>query len=139
MLASNSMCRWRTDRTTLLTILQEDHPFPPADLGRRTTLVRRLARPLIRRRLQLLTEKIIQEDNAVCEHMQAIVHQLDRPQILGSQKRIAWFEENYADIVGDLVIVVDEGRSLAAIISSVPLNTSASSSKFLRCSSKVLG
>jgi phenylpropionate dioxygenase-like ring-hydroxylating dioxygenase large terminal subunit len=91
------------DRTTLLTILQEDHPFPPADLGRRTTLVRRLARPLIRRRLQLLTQKIIQEDNAVCEHMQAIVHQLDRPQILGRQEeRIAWFEENYADIVGDL-------------------------------------
>jgi phenylpropionate dioxygenase-like ring-hydroxylating dioxygenase large terminal subunit len=90
------------NRTTLLTMVQED-PFPPSDLGRRKTLVRWLKRPLRRQMTWRFIQMIVQEDNTVCERMQAIAHQLDQPQIFGKQEeRIAWFEENYADVVGDL-------------------------------------
>ncbi|WP_188612341.1 aromatic ring-hydroxylating oxygenase subunit alpha [Chelatococcus reniformis] len=90
------------DRTRLFMIIQ-DYPRPAADQSRSRALVRRLKLPIILRSAQLMTRKIFKEDNAVCEHMQAIVHQLDRPPILGRQEeRIGWFEENYADVVGDL-------------------------------------
>jgi hypothetical protein len=87
------------DRTSMLTIMQEPTVLP----GGRMAAVRWLAAPLLRRMEQRVVKKVLQEDNAVCEQMYSIVQQLDRPQIFSSQEqRIAWFEENYADVVGDL-------------------------------------
>ena len=89
------------DRTMLLTVAQDD-AFPQTGLGLRKTMLRRLGQPVFRRMFWRTAQSIVQEDNDVCERMQSIVHQLDSPQIYGKhEQRIAWFEENYADVVGD--------------------------------------
>lgn len=87
------------DRTAILTVLQDPRILP----GGRIEKMRRIAVPLLRGFQVRTGRKVLQEDNAVCEQMQSIIHQLDQPQILGSQEqRIAWFEENYREVVGDL-------------------------------------
>lgn len=89
------------DRTTLRTIIQE---WRPADPGyrRARAIAEKLARPAINRVAAYSAYRIARQDNAVCENMQSIAAQQNYPQILGKQEqRIRWFEENYADVVGD--------------------------------------
>ncbi len=88
------------DRTLLRSIYAEA-PFPPVDVSFVQGLARRIARPFVPWVMPYYMRKIVQEDNEVCEHMQTIVDQIDGPQILGRhEERIAWFEENYAEVVG---------------------------------------
>jgi len=90
------------DRTLLLSIFHEA-PFPTPDSNAAKAFARRLAMPLARVLVPMFVHKVALEDNVVCERMQSVARQLDTPQILGRQEqRIGWFEENYAEVVGEL-------------------------------------
>jgi len=44
-------------------------------------------------------KRVVNEDAAVCERMQAVAHQIDRPPLLGAQEeRIGWFEESLREL-----------------------------------------
>jgi hypothetical protein len=46
-------------------------------------------------------QRVIQEDVVVCERIQSVAHQIDRPPLLGAfEKRIAWFDQSIGDLVG---------------------------------------
>ena len=65
----------------------------------------RLTRPfseLIRSRIvRYYVEKTGDEDHRACEEWQTIAHQIDRWPILGAQEtRVEWFEESYAQALG---------------------------------------
>ena len=88
------------DRTILRSYYAEA-PFAAQDANFLQGVARRIARPFVPFVLPYYMRKIVQEDNDVCEQMQTIVDQIDKPQILGKhEERIAWFEENYAEVVG---------------------------------------
>ena len=45
--------------------------------------------------------RVVNEDAAVCERIQEVAHQIDKPPILGAQEeRIAWFEESIRNLTG---------------------------------------
>jgi len=75
-------------------------PYPPEDRGLLLNLWfanLALYMPLV---MRYLSGKVNAEDQAVCEHLQSIAHQIDGLPILGLQEeRIAWFEEAYADAI----------------------------------------
>jgi hypothetical protein len=75
-------------------------PYPPEDHGLLLNLWfanLALYMPLV---MRYLSGKVNAEDQAVCEHLQSIAHQIDGLPILGLQEeRIAWFEEAYADAI----------------------------------------
>jgi phenylpropionate dioxygenase-like ring-hydroxylating dioxygenase large terminal subunit len=86
---------------TILRSIYAEAPFPPTDANFLQGLARRIARPFVPFVMPYYMHKIVQEDNDVCEHLQTIADQIDRPQVLGKhEERIVWFEENYAEIVG---------------------------------------
>lgn len=46
-------------------------------------------------------KKIMREDNVICAGLQATAHQIRDEQLLGTfERRIGWFEEAYADLLG---------------------------------------
>ena len=90
------------DRTLLRSIYQEA-PFPPQDANFLRKLMRKIAAPFLPWIVPLYLRKIIREDNEVCEKLQTSIAQIEGPMILGKQEEcIAWFEENYAEVVGEI-------------------------------------
>lgn len=88
---------------TLLRSIYRAAPFPPQDAGFLRTAMRKIAAPFLPWIVPLYLRKIVREDNEVCEQLQAAAEQIDGPMILGKQEeRIAWFEENYAEVVGKI-------------------------------------
>jgi phenylpropionate dioxygenase-like ring-hydroxylating dioxygenase large terminal subunit len=88
------------DRTMLLTHMHAI-PVSSSRMGRLKRLVYRAVRPLVLRLGWRRVQSIALEDNAVCSRIQTMAGQLDRPMILGRQEeRIAWYEENYSEVVG---------------------------------------
>jgi len=84
------------DRTAVFTVLRD--PF--INSGGRMATISWLALPVLRWLERWIVQRVLQEDRAVCEQMQSIVHQLDQPQMFGSQEQqVAWFEENYQEVV----------------------------------------
>lgn len=63
----------------------------------------RATRPItdfFRRRIYLYYfARVVGEDAAVCEHIQQVAHQIDKPPLLGLQEeRVGWFEESIRDL-----------------------------------------
>lgn len=86
---------------TLLRSIYRAAPFPPQDANFLRKVMRVAAAPFVPWVMPFYLRKIIREDNEVCEKLQANIGLVDGPMILGKQEeRIAWFEENYADVVG---------------------------------------
>jgi len=66
----------------------------------------RLTRPitdLFRRPIYMhYYRRVVDEDMAVCERIQEVAHQIDKPPLLGAQEeRIAWFEASIRDLTAD--------------------------------------
>ena len=90
------------DRTLLRSIFQKA-PFPPQDKSLLRKIMRKVAAPFLPWIVPVYLRKIIREDNEVCEKLQTTIGQVGGAMILGKQEeRIAWFEENYAEVVGDI-------------------------------------
>jgi phenylpropionate dioxygenase-like ring-hydroxylating dioxygenase large terminal subunit len=90
------------DRTMLLSYVQATPTAAPTMRRWKRTLYA-VMRPLARRLIFRMGQKIVGEDVAVCNNMQSTAPQLDRPMILGMQEeRIGWYEENYRQVVGDV-------------------------------------
>jgi phenylpropionate dioxygenase-like ring-hydroxylating dioxygenase large terminal subunit len=92
---------------TVLHSYYYEMPFQPKDQSFFKGLIRRIARPFLPLFIPYFMRKIIREDNEVCERQQDVAEQMNQFPIFGKQEeRIAWFEENYAEIVG----VIDTPR-----------------------------
>ncbi len=88
---------------TMLHSYYFEAPFQADDTSFLKGLIRRIARPFLPWAVPYFMRKIIREDNEVCEQQQAVAEQFDRFPIFGKQEeRIAWFEENYAEVVGKI-------------------------------------
>lgn len=86
---------------TLLRSYYFEAPFQAAPPTFFKRVIRAVARPFLPWAVPYFMRKIIREDNEVCEKQQSIVEQIEGFPILGKQEeRIAWFEENYAQVVG---------------------------------------
>lgn len=89
------------DRTLLMTRYYPA-PFPAQDQGLRGNLSRRLLAPWIPLVLPMRTRKIVGEDNAVCERLQAVAGQTTgRPRLARHEERIGWFEQTYDEWLND--------------------------------------
>jgi phenylpropionate dioxygenase-like ring-hydroxylating dioxygenase large terminal subunit len=55
---------------------------------------------IFRRRIYLhYFARVVAEDATVCEHIQEVAHQIDKPPLLGAQEeRVGWFEESIRDL-----------------------------------------
>ena len=81
---------------TLLTTRFFPAPFPVQDQGLRQGLIRRLIAPWLPLAVAMSTRKIVGEDNAVCERLQAVAGQtVGQARLARHEQRIAWFEESY--------------------------------------------
>lgn len=75
--------------------------YAPADFAAGRSALRRLCDRVldVPRNLALRygLDKVIGEDNAVCEGLQRVAHQASGPPLLGAQEqRVAWFDQAYA-------------------------------------------
>ncbi len=63
----------------------------------------RHASDLVRNRLvQHYSRRVIREDNTICESVQAVAHQIERPPYLAAlEERIGWFEQSYRQLVAE--------------------------------------
>ncbi len=75
-------------------------PYPPEEHGTLKSLYfanMAMWMPVI---MRYMSDRVNAEDQAVCENLQTIAHQIDGWPIFGKQEeRIAWFEETYAQIM----------------------------------------
>ncbi|MGB7259117.1 MAG: SRPBCC family protein [Pseudolabrys sp.] len=73
------------------------YPAPfPADHSKYSRWGRPFTDPIRRHLVRHYVQKVFGEDNAVCEHLQEIAHQVqDRPILSALEERIGWFEESY--------------------------------------------
>jgi phenylpropionate dioxygenase-like ring-hydroxylating dioxygenase large terminal subunit len=77
-------------------------PFKPAERGTTHRLLRIAAAPWLPLIVPFYMRKITSEDNAVCERMQPQArHMRGRPILGRHEERIGWFEETYAQALGE--------------------------------------
>jgi len=77
-------------------------PFPATDKSRWAGLYRRVVAPFAYYVVPFYIRKIFSEDNGICEGIQTMAAQIDAFPILGRhEERVAWFEEVYAETVGN--------------------------------------
>jgi nitrite reductase/ring-hydroxylating ferredoxin subunit len=88
------------DRTTFRSW---SYPAPFATDFSWFTRVTRPITDLFRRPIYMHYYKnVVDEDMAVCERIQEVAHQIDKPPLLGAQEeRIAWFEASIRDLTAD--------------------------------------
>lgn len=79
------------------------HPAPfLADHAWPIRLTRALSDPIRNRLLPHYVRRVGREDNAVCERLQEVAHQIDRPPFLSAvEERIGWFEQAYRQLVAE--------------------------------------
>jgi phenylpropionate dioxygenase-like ring-hydroxylating dioxygenase large terminal subunit len=77
------------------------YPAPfPAHRAWHVRWLRFLTEPIRRRILAYYLRRIFGEDNAVCERLQEVAHQIDKAPRLGAlEERIGWFEESYRRLI----------------------------------------
>jgi len=74
-------------------------PFPVE--GRwHARLWRHASDPVRNRLVQFYASRVIREDNMICEGVQTVAHQIERPPYLADlEERIGWFEQSYRELV----------------------------------------
>jgi len=86
---------------TLLRMWTYPTPFA-IDEGQAGRLYRRASEPIRRRLVNRAVARIMDQDIAICERLQAAAHQVDKPPRLGAlEERIAWFEESYRRLLAE--------------------------------------
>jgi len=72
-----------------------------------------LSEPVRRRLVLHYSRRVMREDNRICEGVQTVAHQIERPPYLSAlEERIGWFEQSYRQLVAEGEVVLrDKGRS----------------------------
>jgi phenylpropionate dioxygenase-like ring-hydroxylating dioxygenase large terminal subunit len=79
------------------------YPAPIAVEGRWTArLWRQLGEPFRRPLVSYYARRVMREDNRICEGVQTVAHQIERPPYLAAlEERIGWFEQSYRRLIAE--------------------------------------
>lgn len=83
-------------------------PFQPVDRGVAHRLLRIAAAPWLPLIVPFYMRRITNEDNAVCERMQPQARHMRGPILGRHEERIGWFEDSYAQALGEPAYSVGE-------------------------------
>jgi len=79
------------------------YPAPfPVEGAWHARLWRHLSDPIRRPLVRHYARRVMREDNQICENLQQVAHQIERPPYLAAlEERIGWFEQSYRKLVAE--------------------------------------
>lgn len=79
------------------------YPAPiPVEGPWHARLWRRLSDPVRHRLVMHYARRVMREDNRICEGVQTVAHQIEKPPYLAAlEERIGWFEQSYRQLIAE--------------------------------------